>query len=112
MDELETALQGTSSQIQIQTSGIPSGGSSLPAGAAGNFLNMQMFLPSTLKYSGVSLMTLDTHINKVEKWLNVAFEDKPVPDNWYVLGFSNTLEDEFKSHLSNQNIYDIKTKKT
>ena len=56
-------------------------------------------------------MALDNHLNKVEHWLNLAFEDKTVTDKWYFFGFANTLDDEFKSHLSNDNINDIETMK-
>ena len=100
MEDVEVAKQRNSSQQPASTPGTSHSGGNTFSG--GNFLNANMFLPPTLKYSGVSLVALDSHNHKV-KWLRVALSNKPVPDEWYVMGFSNTLDDEFKAHLSNEN---------
>ena len=77
----------------------------------GNFINAAILEPPELKYSGVSLMALDKHIHKVQQWLNLAYENKPVPDKCYILGFAKTIDDEFKSHMTSDNFHNIKTKK-
>ena len=71
MEQVEAAKQRSSSQQPASTPGTShSGGNTL---SGGNFLNADIFLPPTLKYSGVSLVALKSHIHKVEKWLKVAF---------------------------------------
>ena len=55
-------------------------------------------------------MALDKHIHKVQQWFNLAYEDLPVADKWYILRFAKTIS-EFNSHMISDNLNNIKTKK-
>ena len=79
--------------------------------AGGDFNNAKILQPSTLKYSGVSLYSMDKHMSKVETWLNLAYDDREIPDKAYIRAFASTLDDEFNTHLSDDNFKSIKTKK-
>ena len=79
--------------------------------ATGNFHNAQILQPNILKYSGVSLYTMNRHMAQVDNWVNLAYEDRAVPDRAYIRAFASTLDDEFQTHLSDDNFKDINTKK-
>ena len=42
--------------------------------------------------------------------MRVALVNKPIPEDWYEMGFSNTIDDDFKRHLSSNNMDNITTK--
>ena len=79
MKEVAAMKQKNSSQQAATSSGSgPSQATGFPLSGA-NFHNASLFMPTTLKYQGVSLVALNYHIHKVEKWLRVAFNNKRIP---------------------------------
>ena len=99
MEEVEAARQRNSSKQPVSTLRTSHSGGNTFSG--GNFLNASMFLPPTLKYSGVSHVALDSNINKVEKWLKVAFEGKQVPDTCRVGNLLKGTQDIFTKNSDN-----------
>ena len=75
-----------------------------------NYQNVQHLFPSILKYQTVSLGSLTHHKFKVDRWLKAAFGHNPIPNKDYVQGFGQTIDDEFRNHLSSKYLEDIGTK--
>ena len=76
-EEVTTSREKNSSQQTATSSGRTQATGLTLSGA--NYHNASLFVPTTLKYQGVSLVALNYHIHKVEKWLRVAFNNKRIP---------------------------------